>query len=278
MAKNKLAHHLETFGLDWSAVGIDPDQWMDLELNTRLKPQDFLAYAEQDLASKTTRGYVNCVSNAKRAIDCQIDGSIEALGFPVDGLRSFLHRDALAFVEGATAGSSLPITFRFLQSFGVLTPAVVDRVRRLRHSLEHKYVPPTRRRATEALEIAMLFVRAAERSLMGLPESFGVGAGISTKEPDLYLHEVFFTYEAAEAARVSVRFWSRDVPRIHPSPEVEVQAHHASYFFFLRLVFALRDGRGFQDALRDFIRSTGARLDTAKIRYVPRISKWRISG
>src|SRR5947209_8565996 len=47
--------------------GVHPDFTFDI------RPNDFLRFAKQDFETTDTRGIVNALTNAKRAIDCQTD-------------------------------------------------------------------------------------------------------------------------------------------------------------------------------------------------------------
>ena len=45
-----------------------------------ITPRDFLRYAKDDFQSQSEAGLINALSNAKRAIDCQIDTAIRSMG------------------------------------------------------------------------------------------------------------------------------------------------------------------------------------------------------
>ena len=44
-----------------------------------ISPKDFLRFAKEDLKERDERGLINSITNSKRAIDCQIDETIEKL-------------------------------------------------------------------------------------------------------------------------------------------------------------------------------------------------------
>lgn len=54
-----------------------------------ISPNEFLKYAENDLKSKVEHRNVNALSNAKRAIDCQIEGLLKLFGFYKIAKRKF---------------------------------------------------------------------------------------------------------------------------------------------------------------------------------------------
>src|ERR1019366_719242 len=46
----------------------------ELAFEFELMPDDYLRFAEEDVKARNKRGRVNAISNAKRAIDCQVHG------------------------------------------------------------------------------------------------------------------------------------------------------------------------------------------------------------
>jgi hypothetical protein len=52
-----------------------------LEFPFQIEPREFLKFAEQDLITGGPHGFINALSNAKHAIDCQIEGIIFSFGF-----------------------------------------------------------------------------------------------------------------------------------------------------------------------------------------------------
>ena len=74
----KLEIFLKKYGSeleDWCIAGTG-----SLNYEIPNKSDAFLEYAENDLESNTEAGNVNALTNAKRAIDCQIEQLIKALG------------------------------------------------------------------------------------------------------------------------------------------------------------------------------------------------------
>ena len=116
-----------------------------------INPHDFISFAERDIAgTDETQALVNCLTNAKRAIDAQVDGVLSALGFSVKR-RSFKRR------------------FDILRDIGVVAPRIIRKVRHARNLLEHDYVCPERKEVEDALDIATLFVLAIDRVFLLFP-------------------------------------------------------------------------------------------------------------
>jgi len=78
----KLKDLIQKADLDWSKliVHLESD-FISFSHEFPLDPKDFLTFAKKDFFAADTRGLVNALSNAKRAIDCQTDSILIALGF-----------------------------------------------------------------------------------------------------------------------------------------------------------------------------------------------------
>lgn len=68
--------------INWSnfIVMVDAQSSSDY-IKFEVSPEDLLKYAVDDLRTQDGKGRVNCLTNCKRAIDCQIDWIISYLGF-----------------------------------------------------------------------------------------------------------------------------------------------------------------------------------------------------
>ena len=119
-----------------------------VENEAHLEPRDFLNFAVQDSQTlNEERSRVNCLSNAKRAIDAQINRLISRLGFlPLARKQRW----------------DIPRKLAFIAQSGILTPRILRNITGLRNRLEHEFAPPTKRQAEDALDVAMLFVSYAE--------------------------------------------------------------------------------------------------------------------
>lgn len=52
-----------------------------IETEFELTSQDFLKFSESDLISESVHKYINALSNAKRALDCQLDTLLIGFGY-----------------------------------------------------------------------------------------------------------------------------------------------------------------------------------------------------
>ena len=119
-----------------------------------ITPEDFLSFAEKDILQGDVRGLVNGLSNAKRAIDCQVETLLACFGLP--SVRSF------------------PKKMDILTEIGVIAPRIVTKVIRARNYLEHEYRQPEKEQVEDAVDVATLFVTALGRSLDNFLDSFDI--------------------------------------------------------------------------------------------------------
>lgn len=100
---------------------------------------DYLKSAERDLQHEDNAGNINALTNAKRAIDCQLEALISKFGLP----------KKKTFPERTTQ----------LQRIGLVAPRILQKVNKTRNFLEHEFMVPERSAAEDAVDIATLFVK-----------------------------------------------------------------------------------------------------------------------
>jgi hypothetical protein len=110
----------------------------DLEFPFEIHAQHFLDIAEEDLLSNDLRGNINALTNAKRAIDCQVEAIIEVLSL----------RKARQF----------PVKLERINEIGLVAPRVLKRLNKLRNALEHDFVSPSRDEVEDFIDVASLFI------------------------------------------------------------------------------------------------------------------------
>lgn len=110
----------------------------DLEFPFEIHAQHFLDIAEEDLLSNDLRGNINALTNAKRAIDCQVEAIIEVLSL----------KKARQF----------PVKLEKINEIGLVAPRVLKRLNKLRNELEHDFVSPSRDDVEDFIDVASLFI------------------------------------------------------------------------------------------------------------------------
>lgn len=108
-----------------------------------LMPFDYLEFAEQDLAKDTTSSRIGCVSNLKRATECEMDTLIHILGL-TKHVKSF------------------PKKLEFVSNVGLISPRSLDKLNRIRNKMEHEYAVPNLSELEAYFDLASGFVHSLE--------------------------------------------------------------------------------------------------------------------
>src|SRR5712692_3227185 len=124
---------LQRADFDWKKLTVMKEGGTILQFRYPLPPKFFLKIAKEDLRERGDRGLINALSNAKRAIDCQTDSFLSAIGFSPKELQKQLGKRVIAGLEQFVTNTEQPLKFQVLESLGIVTPAIVSRVRRIRN-------------------------------------------------------------------------------------------------------------------------------------------------
>lgn len=126
--------------------GRDPNM-PEFELSAR----DYLAFAEEDLTINTIKSKINCISNLKRAIDCQIDTFL------------YVYNLYEVFNEGnLKIGKKLD----FLEFSGVFTSYSITRLNTIRNKMEHNYIIPNIEDLEVYYDLVFAFISVLESKIM----------------------------------------------------------------------------------------------------------------
>jgi len=162
---------LKSIKLDLTKLILIPSGgYMDLNNEFEINPKDFYRYAKEDLYSATDRGVINAISNAKRAIDCQIDEVLFTLGIDLTKKTDSLE----AFLKIIEINSDIPYKLKIIQALNIAPGLIITKYRNLRNRLEHFYKIPTIDEVKEAIDIADLFIRSVEGQFKGLTTEFDI--------------------------------------------------------------------------------------------------------
>ncbi len=135
-----------------------------------ISPKDFLNFAKEDLKEGNERGFINSITNSKRAIDCQIDQTIETLISKFDNFNPNVN-DFLTHFEFE---SDIPIKLRIIHALNLAPSLIISKSRTLRNKLEHIYQKPEVHEVKEALDVADLFIRSVTGKLGMLWSDFEI--------------------------------------------------------------------------------------------------------
>jgi hypothetical protein len=172
---------LENILINFKASGKDEnrgsiiDSWTPGSIETPfdIKPEEFLAFAEVDLKIDDNHHLINCLSNIKRAIECQIDSLLIGFGL---------------FEKAKNQNWNFPKKIQILNEIGIVSPRILNKINKLRNLLEHEYSIPQREKVEDALDVAILFIKYTNKFLYDTILDFTLNA-------DTDIYEVVFDYK-----------------------------------------------------------------------------------
>lgn len=155
--------YITTYATKWLKPTLDIKGIESLMYVTPITPSEYLRYAEDDLLVGRSHGLVNALSNAKRAIDCQVTNILQGLGLSVP--------------------KQFPAKLEKISTLGLATPRIVKKVVRLRNLLEHEFHNPQLSEVEDAVDVAVLFIEATRRIFSnGIVTEFWVADETSTNQ------------------------------------------------------------------------------------------------
>ncbi|MES2239365.1 MAG: hypothetical protein V4497_03815 [Bacteroidota bacterium] len=126
-----------------------------------ISAKDFLRFAKEDLKDGNERGFINSITNSKRAIDCQIDETIEMLVSKSDNFNPIVND----FLKHFEFESDIPVKLKIIHALNLAPSLLISKSRTLRNKLEHIYKKPKVQEVKEALDVADLFIRSVKGKL-----------------------------------------------------------------------------------------------------------------
>ena len=118
-------------------------------------PEEFLEYAIRDFEVGDNRGFINALTNVKRAIECQSDIIHYSLGIPYEKL-------------------NFPTKIDNIQKMGISPSVILKHINNIRVDLEHFYKIPDLNRVEDAIQIADLFLSVTTLTLNNFWDSFNI--------------------------------------------------------------------------------------------------------
>jgi hypothetical protein len=145
---------LKILNFDLNSLYVLPDASTNLDYDFDIVAEEFLRFAEKDLTQGDKHGLVNALSNAKRAIDSQVDKVLGCFGL--------------------LSRRNFPQKMVMLSDMGIIAPRIVNKVVKARNYLEHEYQAPVQEQVEDALDIAFLFVTSLDRTLNFFSDSYSL--------------------------------------------------------------------------------------------------------
>jgi hypothetical protein len=110
-----------------------------------IAPNEYLKFAEKDIEGGDRRGAVNALSNAKRALGCQIDSLMIAFG-----------------LREIARNWGLPHKLKSLTDMGIVAPRILSKINRHRNEMEHEYSCPPVEVVNDFVDVVALFIEATK--------------------------------------------------------------------------------------------------------------------
>jgi hypothetical protein len=228
---------VEKLGITIDKAAMLPSGATTLGHDFELNPEDFLERAEDDYELGGSASLLNSITNAKRAIHCQIDQVLISLGFSPKRL-------------------NLPKKVEMLDRLGFLAPRILRKVTDARNVLEHEYSSPTLEQVEDALDLAALFIGATNRVLQAFWSDFSLGNHDEQVDQFHCKNELSFIFNDYEKG-FTILACTNVSPETEPETRVvigEVFIKPTDEIFpdIVRLVVAFRHESKTQEALKQF--------------------------
>ena len=170
---------LRSIDLDCGRIYVYWDSGSLLSFEQSISPAEFLKFAEDDLQRGDKQGLVNALTNARRAIDSQIDKVFGCFGLKKP--RNF------------------PQKIIILNDMGLIAPRIINKLSALRNKLEHEYKLPETEQIEDVVDIANLFVFALDSILYTFPGQFFISTyvkGVKKKNGDfIYDKQILIEFD-----------------------------------------------------------------------------------
>jgi len=155
--------------IDFTSIIIENDGGSSKSLDFDIEPRDFLKFAKSDFKTQERKGYINALSNAKRAIDCQIDSAFAMFGITYDKIPKISQN----IIDLETFDNAdLAYKLKLIKALGFAPSGLISKTRLLRNKLEHYYQEPQKDEISEAIELAELFILSIESRTRIIEENF----------------------------------------------------------------------------------------------------------
>lgn len=121
--------------------------WSDVRDSTKLPwditPTEYIEFSQLDIGGTDKRSIINALSNAKRALECQLDSLMLTFGF------------------GSVSDRwNVPKKLEVLKDIGIIAPRILAKINRHRNDMEHEYTCPKHDVVADFVDVVALFLQA----------------------------------------------------------------------------------------------------------------------
>ncbi|MGF1873421.1 hypothetical protein [Photobacterium indicum] len=194
----------KSIGMDWTKIVVfsNMGNWLGLNHKFAISPKEFLRYAKTDYKGKDTRALINALSNAKRAMDCQVDLFIQSIGLKHSGK---FPAEVDNYIKINSTESNGNKNYRLIEALGVSPAGLIGRYRELRNKLEHFYETPDSQLVKESIELAELLISTIDNAMRSFSFSTLTSGKIDTDDTNGALHISY----SSDAGELELEFYSQ---------------------------------------------------------------------
>lgn len=214
-----------------------------------ISPKDFLRFAKEDLKENNDRGYINSLTNSKRAIDCQIDEIFEILVNSSDNFNPIVK----VFLKYFEFEADIPIKLQIINALNLAPSLIISKFRTLRNKLEHFYQKPSIVEVKEALDVADLFIRSVSGKSNSVWYEFKI-----TDDKDRF--EINFEFDSIER-----KFKIKLLKGEEIIKEFYLTADQVEFWILLRLMLSIDDEIEIQETFKILLKQIEHPIPSDKI-------------
>lgn len=242
-----------------------------LDNNSEITPRDFIRFSKEDIKDETLKGLINSLTNAKRAIDCQIDNVLSELGLENDKINKaseYLINDSILQKK------DLPYKLKLVQALGLAPGGLTAKVRNLRNKLEHSYKIPKRDEVDDAIEIAELFILSIESKMKMLDNHFTLSSTNFQDYDDPEKFKKNLLNPITYTNQISLKFWPNSkliellpIQNLKPKKKIIYKCDNSLYYYFIRLINHLDDRIDSEDDIKLILKHCNHPMPLAHIKF-----------
>lgn len=214
-----------------------------------ISPKDFLRFAKEDLKENNDRGYINSLTNSKRAIDCQIDETFEILVNSSDNFNPIVKN----FLNYFDFEADIPIKLQIINALNLAPSLIISKFRTLRNKLEHFYQKPSIAEVKEALDVADLFIRSVSGKFNSVWYEFKI-------TDDKNKFEINFEFDPIESNFKIKLLKGKEIVK-----EFYLDANEVEFWILLRLMLSIDDEIEIQETFKILLKQIGHPIPSDKI-------------
>ena len=125
----------------------------NIDLIFDVSPHEYLEFMEKDLDGTEKRDLINGLSNAKRALDCQIEMLLYALC-----LKDYSDKGHFG----------IPKKIDLLNKVGIVAPRILNKINKIRNVMEHEFYSPGKDEVQDFADVVLLFIAYTDKYLYGI--------------------------------------------------------------------------------------------------------------